>query len=208
MRHLTRPDDMPNITQVDNLEVLRENVAEVIWVPTHMDVVNSMLYMAELTRHDVLYDLGCGDGRIIVEAARQYGCRAIGFEVQPIKIQNALDRIKQFHVEHLVSIKQADIFKVDLSGATVVTTYLEKRLNAELKPQLELMWKVNPRARVVTHQYRIMGYKASNVEKNLAIRNDPQFHMYPQGSSYLYLNIFGKTHHNDDSVSENKLKVY
>jgi precorrin-6B methylase 2 len=186
MTELIRPDAIPNITCLDNLKSLDKVIRSVMWVPTHFKVVDTMLRMTSLTKNDVLYDLGCGDGRIIVEAARQYGCRAIGFERDAFLIKRALERIRKHKVEHLVSVKQADILRVDLSGATAVTMYLIDDLNNALRPQLEHMWKVKPNARVVTHQYDIAGYVPSKILVHPKVNKDPQFGENPQGVTYLY----------------------
>jgi SAM-dependent methyltransferase len=109
---------------------------DVIYVPTPQAVVDKMLEMAEVKKGDVVYDLGCGDGRIVVTAAKKYGVKAIGFDIDPQRVKEALENVRSNKVEHLVTIKQEDIFKLDLGEASVVTLYLLPDLNVRLMPQL------------------------------------------------------------------------
>jgi SAM-dependent methyltransferase len=127
---------------------------DVIYVPTPQPIVDKMLDLARIQKDDLVYDLGCGDGRIVVTAAKRYGARAVGFEIDPARVTEARANVKKNKVEHLVSIEQKDIFTVDLSPATVVTLYLLPELNNRLLPQLE---KLAPGARVVSHDYDIAG---------------------------------------------------
>ena len=109
---------------------------DVIFVPTPQGVVDKMLELAEVKPGDVVYDLGCGNGRIVVTAAKKYGVKAVGFDINPERIKESLENVKANHVENLVTIRQADIFTLDLSEANVVTLYLLPSLNVKLMPQL------------------------------------------------------------------------
>src|SRR5262245_29565747 len=109
---------------------------DVIFVPTPQEVVNKMLELAEVKKGDVLYDLGCGDGRIVVTAAKKYGIKAIGFDIDPQRIKEARENVASNGVGDLVEIRHADIFETDLSAASVVTLYLLPELNVRLMPQL------------------------------------------------------------------------
>ena len=129
---------------------------DVIFVPTPHDVVERMFKEAKLTKDDVVYDLGCGDGRIVVNAAKKYGCRGYGFDIDPKRIKESLANVKKNKVEDLVTIEQADIFKLDLSKANVVTLYLLPSLNVKLIPQLE---KLKPGSRIVSHDFDMRGVK-------------------------------------------------
>ncbi|GBD37283.1 Ribosomal protein L11 methyltransferase [bacterium HR36] len=129
---------------------------DVVYVPTPQRVVEKMLEVAKVTKDDVVYDLGCGDGRIVVTAASKYGCKAVGYDIDPERIKESLENVKKKGVENLVKIEQRDIFTVDVSPATVVCLYLLPNLNAKLVPQLQ---KMKPGSRVVTHDFRIPGYK-------------------------------------------------
>ena len=129
---------------------------DVIYVPTPQPVVDRMLQMAQVTKNDVVYDLGCGDGRIVVTAAKRYGARAFGFDIDPERVAEAKANVKAAKVEHLVTIEQKDIFTLDLSPASVVTLYLLPQLNVRLIPQLE---KLKPGSRVVSHDFPMEGVK-------------------------------------------------
>ncbi len=129
---------------------------DVVYVPTPNDVVAKMLDLAQVKPEDVVYDLGCGDGRIVVTAAKKFGCQAIGFDIDPQRVREARANIEKNGVGKLVSIKQEDIFKLDLSPASVVTMYLLPSLNVKLIPQLE---KLKPGSRVITHDFDIEGVK-------------------------------------------------
>lgn len=133
---------------------------DVIFVPTPEDVVEKMLELAEVTKDDVVYDLGCGDGRIVVTAAKKYGCKAVGIDIDPQRVKESLERVKKYKVEHLVTIKEGDIFQEDLTPATVVTLYLLPSLNVKLIPQLQ---KLKPGARIVSHSFDMEGVKPEKV---------------------------------------------
>lgn len=123
-----------------------------ITVPSPPDVVAKMLEVARLKPDDVVYDLGCGDGRIVVAAAERYGCRAIGFDINPRMVREARDKVKARGVEHLARIEQRDIFELDLRKATVITLYLLPEMNDRLVPQLKQM---AAGSRVVCHEFPI-----------------------------------------------------
>lgn len=129
---------------------------DVVYVPTPQPLVDRMLQLAEVKEGDVVYDLGCGDGRIVVTAAKKYGVKAIGFDIDPERVKEANANVKSNKVEHLVTIKQADIFKLDLRPASVVTLYLLPELNVRLMPQLE---KLKPGSRIVSHEFDMRGAK-------------------------------------------------
>ncbi len=131
---------------------------DVIFVPTPQEVVNKMLEVAKVTKKDIVYDLGCGDGRIVCTAAKKYGCKAYGYDIDPKRIEESeankakLDK----DVQKLVTFKKQDIFKLDLSEATVVTLYLLPSLNVKLIPQLK---KLKPGCRIVSHSFDMRGVK-------------------------------------------------
>jgi SAM-dependent methyltransferase len=127
---------------------------DVVYVPTPQGVVDKMLDLVKLKKTDVVYDLGCGDGRIVVTAAKKYGTKAFGFDIDPERIAEARENVKKNKVEHLVTIEQKDIFTLDLSPADVVTLYLLPRLNVKLIPQLQ---KLKPGSRVVSHDFDMQG---------------------------------------------------
>lgn len=127
---------------------------DVIYVPTPQKVVEKMLQVANIQKDDVLYDLGCGDGRVVITAAKKYGIKAYGFDADPERIQECLDNAMDAGVEHLVTFVQKDIFTVDLSPATVVSLYLTPEVNEALVPQLE---KLSPGSRIVSHDFDMEG---------------------------------------------------
>jgi precorrin-6B methylase 2 len=122
------------------------------FVATPQDVVERMLEVAGITKDDVVCDLGCGDGRIVVTAARRYGCRAIGYDLDPLRVREARQSAAQHEVTHLVTIEQKDVLKADLTDVSVVTLYMGTELNARLIPQLR---KLQPGARIVSHEFVI-----------------------------------------------------
>jgi tRNA G37 N-methylase Trm5 len=133
---------------------------DVIFVPTPQEAVEKMLELAEVKKDDVVYDLGCGDGRIVVTAAKKYGCKAIGFDIDPQRIKESQENVSKNGVGHLVSIKQEDIFELDLSQANVITLFLLPSLNVRLIPQLE---KLKPGSRIVSYRFDMEGVKPEKV---------------------------------------------
>ena len=137
-------------------EAEKPHEPDVVYVPTPQDVVEKMLQLAKVTKKDLVYDLGCGDGRIVVTAAKKYGCHAVGFEIHPERVKMSLENVEKNKVQKLVQIKQQDIFKLDLSKANVVTLYLLPSLNVKLIPQLD---KLKPGSRIVSHDFSMRGVK-------------------------------------------------
>lgn len=124
---------------------------------TPMFVVDKMLQLAEVDSNDVVYDIGCGDGRIIITAALDYGCRGVGIDIDPKRVEESRAAALEAGVGHLVEFRQEDATKSDLSPATVVTMYLLPESNVLLRPILESMLK--PGTRVVSHAYPISGWE-------------------------------------------------
>lgn len=132
------------------------------YVPTPQEVVDRMLELAEVKKGDVLYDLGSGDGRIVVTAAKKYGVKAVGFEIDPQRIKESHENIKKAGVENLVEIRQQDIRTVDLSGASVLTMYLLPEVNLMIRPNI---WKqMKPGSRVVSHDFDMGDWKPLKTE--------------------------------------------
>jgi predicted RNA methylase len=121
------------------------------FVPTPMEVAERMLQLAEVTKDDVVYDLGSGDGRIVILAARRYGTRAVGIEIDPALVALSQRNAKRAGVDALVSFRRQDALTVDLSAATVVTLYLSVESNRRLRPALQA--QLRPGARVVSHAH-------------------------------------------------------
>jgi precorrin-6B methylase 2 len=133
---------------------------DIIWVPSKLDMVHKMLDAARVTRQDIVYDLGSGDGIIPIEAARKYGVRAVGIEYNPDLVALSQRNAKRAQLEALVSFKRGDIFVEDFSEATVVTLYLGEALNAKLMPRLLAM---RPGTRVVSNIFRIESWTPDQV---------------------------------------------
>jgi ribosomal protein L11 methylase PrmA len=130
---------------------------DVIFVPTPQEVVEDMLRLANVRKDDVLYDLGSGDGRIAITAAKKYGVRAVGLDIDPERIREASANARKAGVSDLVQFRQEDLFKADFSEATVVTLYLLPDLNVKLRPRL---WnELKPGTRIVSHQFEMGTWK-------------------------------------------------
>jgi tRNA G37 N-methylase Trm5 len=129
---------------------------DVIYVPTPQEVVDKMLELADVRPGEVVYDLGCGDGRIPVAAAKKYGVRAFGWDINPVRVQESLDNVAKNNVKQLVTIRQGDIFELDLGKADVITLYLLPQLNVKLIPQLD---KLKPGCRIVSHDFDMQGVR-------------------------------------------------
>ncbi len=128
------------------------------FVITPGDVVSAMLRLADVKKSDVVYDLGCGDGRIVIHAAQTYGARAVGVDINPKRIEEARANARKAGVEHLVRFEVRDIYDTDLRDATVVALYLLPEQNLKLRPKLQTQLKAG--ARIVTHQFHMGDWKA------------------------------------------------
>lgn len=140
---------------------------EVPFVPTPPEVVDRMLELAEVKKGDVVYDLGSGDGRIVIRAAKKYGTRGVGIEIDPDLVKRSQDKARDEGIGHLVEFREQDALKVDVSSATVVTLYMLPEFNEKLRPILQQ--QLRPGARVVSHDFTIGGWAPLRVEK---IRGD------------------------------------
>ena len=141
------------------------------YVPTPDDVVDRMLVFAEVTKNDVVYDLGCGDGRIPIAAARQFGARGVGIDIDPRRVEESKANARAAGVEHLVEFRLGDVLKADVSPATVVTLYLLGSGNAALRPILTK--QLRPGARIVSHAFS-MGptWPADRIDRFTTERGD------------------------------------
>ena len=129
---------------------------DVGFVPTPQPVVDAMLAAAKPGRNDVVYDLGSGDGRIAIAAAKRYGARAVGFDIDPQRIREATENARAQGVGGRVRFVQGDLFEQDLSGATIITLYLLPRLNLQLRPKL---LELKPGTRIVSHGFDMGDWK-------------------------------------------------
>jgi uncharacterized protein (TIGR03000 family) len=135
---------------------------DVIFVATPPEVVDEMIKVADIKKSDLLYDLGCGDGIIVVTAAKKVGCKAVGYDIDPKRVKEAKEKAKEAKVEDLVTIEEKDIFTLDLTKATVIATYLLDDLNKKLVAQFKQM---KEGSRIVMHDYDIPGYQPDKTTK-------------------------------------------
>ena len=133
------------------------------YVVSPQNIVDRMLEMAELKPGETLYDLGSGDGRILITAVQRFHAKAVGIEISDALVQSSTGRILKFGLENQARVIQGDLLKTDLSPADVVTIYLMTDSNELLRPNLEKY--LHPGARVVSHEYAVPGWKAKEVEK-------------------------------------------
>lgn len=124
---------------------------DVPYVPTPQAVVDAMLKLANVTEKDVLYDLGCGDGRIVITAAKKYGANATGFDINPERIAEAKANAKEANVTNKVRFVEGNLFEVDYRPASVVTLYLLPTVNMKLRPML--LEQLKPGTRIVSHAF-------------------------------------------------------
>jgi cyclopropane fatty-acyl-phospholipid synthase-like methyltransferase len=132
-------------------------------VPTPPEVIDRMLEMARVKSGDVVYDLGSGDGQIIIQAAKRYGVRGVGIEIDGDLVRKARDNASREKVDHLVEFREQDALTVDVSQANVVTLYMLPEFNAKLRPILDHQLK--PGSRVVSHDFPIEGWVPDKVER-------------------------------------------
>ena len=139
-----------------------------------------MLILSELKPGELIYDLGSGDGRIVITAAKEFGARAVGVELREDLVKQAHEKVSELNLNGKVKIVQKDMFNVDLSPADVVTLYLTTSANEKVKPKLES--ELREGARVVCHDYEILGWKPDRVDK---FCENPRLG-YPSHTIYVY----------------------
>ncbi len=150
------------------------------WVPTPQPVVDRMLELAAVTGKDVLFDIGCGDGRIVITAARRYGARGVGIDIDKAMIEESERNAKAAGVERQVKFIGMDATKADISEATVVSLYLLPESNALMRPILEA--QLRPKSRVVCHNYPIPGWEPKQVQMETVEDENGEKH-------YIYLYV-------------------
>ena len=142
---------------------------DVIYVPTTDPAVDAMLTLADVKKTDVVYDLGCGDGRIVITAAKKYGARGVGIDIDPKRIAEARENAKKAGVEHLVRFEENDLFLADIKEATIVTLFLLPQLNLKLKPKL--LADLKPGTPIISNTFDMRDWKA---EKEVVVNaNNP-----------------------------------
>ena len=135
---------------------------DVPYVPTPQNVVDAMLTIAGVNRRDFLIDLGCGDGRIPVTAAKRFGTRGFGVDLNPVRVKEANENVSKNNVGKLVGIAQGDLFETDISKATVISMYLLPTVNMRLRP---FVLNLKPGTRIVSHDFDMGDWKADKTEK-------------------------------------------
>lgn len=135
--------------------------ADVPYVPTPYEVVMEMLNMADVTKEDVIYDLGSGDGRLVITAAQKFGARGVGVEINPRLIKKSQENAQEARVAEQVQFIQQDLFEMDISSASVVTLYLLPKVNLRLRPKL--LKELKPGTRIVSHQFDMKDWKPDSV---------------------------------------------
>jgi len=152
------------------------------FVPSPMLVVERMLQLAEVRKDDILYDLGSGDGRIVIEAAKKFGVKGVGVDLNPTLVEQARRRAAEEGVSHLVEFRATDGLTVDISQATVVTLYMFKWFNNEMRPKLQ---RLKPGSRVVAHDFDIDEWKPTKIEY-VNPADDPSAELNEPRTLYLW----------------------
>ena len=150
------------------------------FVASPLPVVKQMLTLAQLQPGEMLYDLGCGDGRVVIMAAQEFGARSVGVEMREDLAKQALGKISELSLDGQVKIINGDMFKVDLAQADVVTLYLTTSANDKVKPKLESELKLG--TRVVSHDYEILGWRPVKIDN---FCENPRLG-YPSHTIYVY----------------------
>lgn len=157
---------------------------DVPYLPTPQNVVEQMLKLANVNKGDILYDLGSGDGRVVIAAAQKFGTRGVGVELDPQRIQEANENAKKAGVTNRVQFLQQNLFQTDLRKATVVTLYLLPEINLKLRPKL--LSQLKPGTRIVSHEFNMGEWKPQQVVKVLGPKQGENF-LYRDESCYTTL---------------------
>jgi len=150
------------------------------FVATPLPVVKQMLTLAQVQPGEIIYDLGCGDGRVVIMAAQEFGARGVGVEMREDLAKQALSKVLELGLDGRVKIVHGDMFKVDLTQADVVTLYLTTSANDKVKPKLESELKSG--TRVVSHDYEILGWRPLKIDN---FCENPRLG-YPSHTIYVY----------------------
>ena len=164
-----------NADEQRNEEDQAERTPDCVYVGTPYDVIDKMLETASIQKGDLVYDLGCGDGRIVVAAARRHGCQGAGYDINPERVRDARSNVRKNRVSHLVKIRQQDIFEVDLRPSNVIMLYLLPELNLKFLPQFE---RLKPGSRIIAHDYDIEGVKPDRVVEFHSLEDGVEHSIY------------------------------
>ncbi|MEW6302497.1 MAG: 50S ribosomal protein L11 methyltransferase [Verrucomicrobiota bacterium] len=148
---------------------------DVVFGATPDEAIEQILRMAQLKPGDVVYDLGCGDGRILVTAAKKYGVKGVGVDIDPLRVKESIENVRTNKLDHLITIKEADMFTVDISQATVLILYLGPHMNLKLLPQINQM---KPGSRVFSFDFDTPGVKPTEVLRGTRLDNGHEFTIY------------------------------
>ena len=184
------------VAQAAEPELKEIRKPDVVFVSTPQQVVEKMLELAEVKKDDLIYDLGCGDGRIVVTAAKKYGCRGVGYDIDPVRVKESMENVRKNDVGNLVHIEQKDIFTLDLSQANVITLYLLPSLNVKLIPQLE---KLKPGSRIVSHDFDMKGVKPDQVIKVTTSQDNGEYGDYGEHTIYFWTTPLKKENPDNES---------
>jgi SAM-dependent methyltransferase len=152
------------------------------FVSSPQTIVDKMLSVAKIRPGETVYDLGCGDGRVLVAAAQQYQAKAVGVEISEPRVKQATERIKRAGLENLASVVHADLMDVDLRPANVVILYLLRDSNDLVRPKLEK--SLRPGTRVISHDYEIRGWKPTMVDRSEANKREHAIYVYTVPQSF------------------------
>lgn len=155
---------------------------DVPYVPTTPEAVEAMLKLAGVTKSDIVYDLGCGDGRIVIAAAKNFGARGVGIDINPVRIREAKENAKKAGVEHLVRFEENDLFQADFHEATVVTLFLLPEVNLRLRPRL--LAQLKPGSRIVSNTFDMGDWKP---DKEATVGNADDEDSYLSHRLYLWI---------------------
>lgn len=151
------------IDDIDNYSLDDGMYLDVPFVPTEENVVDTMLELANIGPEDVLYDLGSGDGRILVSAAKEWGTRGVGIDIDPMRIAEAIEYSESSQVDDMIKFIEEDFFTADFGEATAVTLYLLQSINEQLRPRL--LSELRPGTRIVSHAFDMGEWKADEIRK-------------------------------------------
>ncbi len=165
----------------------QERFPDVHYVPTPEEVVAQMLQMARVNKDDVVYDLGCGDGRIVITAAKVFGARGVGIDIDPDRIKECNENARRVGVAHKVKFLQQDLFKADIREATVVTLYLLSELNLKLRPKL--FSDLRPGTRIVSHEFTMDDWKPDSIGtvRDMKLYYNPNIPMQKDVNFYYWV---------------------
>ena len=162
----------------------QEREPDIYYVPTPEAVVIEMLQMAQVTQNDIVYDLGCGDGRIVIRAAKVFGARGVGVDIDPVRIKESNENARKAGVTNRVKFVEQDLFKTDLSEATVVSLYLYPELNLRLRPKL--FRELRPGTRIVSHEFDMDDWKPDNTGTVRNVKLDYKPNPTVKDTNYYY----------------------